>query len=528
MKDQNKGTYENRGHIERTSETTLRITELPLKKWTQDYKQFVELMLTGDGGKKTPEIKDFKENHTDTTVDFTIIADKEMIDKFEKEKDGLYGKFKLTGSLAISNMHLFDREGKILKYDSPLNVLETFYGIRLEFYHRRKESLVEKLEAEQRMLSNKARFVEEVCSGSLVVSNRKRHEILTDLQERKFDLIYKSTGAESSSESSSNEGEDDATVSELAKGYEYLLGMKIWSLTYERAQALRNEFSEKTEELRVLQETSPSQIWLNDLDSIEEALAERDAETNQVATQAKLAQKKGQKRQAIVAKKLAAKKKPSKKDAWDSDLEDSSDDDGGISLGSDSEVEALPKPKPKPIARKPVTVKPPVAKTAAKSLAKEASPVLASTSVKIAKSTSSTPTIHLESSDDEEELSLAERMKRKLKAPSAPSSPPKKHHSQHAEDTNNIVDMANLKPADVSPVKTKRVLARKDGNAKMPVKKTTKKKASIMEDSDSDEFAFQSDSEPADMIKIPIARSRRGGARKTAYVVDEESSGDEF
>lgn len=69
------------------------ITELAVRKWTQDYKQFLESLLPGaedaktksqgkggasgaagaskkaDKGDKGPSryIKDFKENHTDTT-----------------------------------------------------------------------------------------------------------------------------------------------------------------------------------------------------------------------------------------------------------------------------------------------------------------------------------------------------------------------------------------------------------------------------------------------------------------------------
>jgi DNA topoisomerase-2 len=96
--DQTKaGNYTCTGKIQRIDETTLEITELPLKVWTQDYKEFLEKMLVGDKDKKVDsEILDFKENHTDDTVAFTIIAAKEKIDEFEQSKLGLFGKFKLT------------------------------------------------------------------------------------------------------------------------------------------------------------------------------------------------------------------------------------------------------------------------------------------------------------------------------------------------------------------------------------------------------------------------------------------------
>jgi hypothetical protein len=54
--------------------------------------------------------------------------------------------------------------------------------------------------------------------------------------------------------------------------------MKIWSLTFERAQELRRQKSDKAEEVTKLTATSPEAIWLADLDAIDEALDERDVE----------------------------------------------------------------------------------------------------------------------------------------------------------------------------------------------------------------------------------------------------------
>ena len=48
-------------------DTKVLIDELPLRKWTHDYKQWLEQQIVGDD-KTTAWLKDFKENHTDTTV----------------------------------------------------------------------------------------------------------------------------------------------------------------------------------------------------------------------------------------------------------------------------------------------------------------------------------------------------------------------------------------------------------------------------------------------------------------------------
>ena len=92
-----------KGKIERTSDTTLAITELPIRKWTQDYKSFLDGMAKGSD-KHQGEISDFQEHHTDTTVFFTVTATKEKIDEFERFKGGLYGKFKLQTTISTKNM----------------------------------------------------------------------------------------------------------------------------------------------------------------------------------------------------------------------------------------------------------------------------------------------------------------------------------------------------------------------------------------------------------------------------------------
>lgn len=113
------------------------------------------------------------------------------------------------------------------------------------------------------------------------------------------------------SEDDSTSGES-ASDAELAKGYEYLLGMKIWSLTFERAEELRRQKAEKAEDVEKLKATSPESIWLSDLDVIVEALNERDTDISAELKREGIAQNKNRTVQAKrinVAKKNAAKSK---------------------------------------------------------------------------------------------------------------------------------------------------------------------------------------------------------------------------
>jgi DNA topoisomerase-2 len=124
------------GNVEVVDEKTVIISELPIGKWTTDYKQFLETVLVGNtahnhhpttntddgdnnGSSHTmiPFVKDFKENHTDTTVLFTVNCVPERLSEFNKDKLSLVKKFKLDTSVSTTNMHLFDLASHIRKHD---------------------------------------------------------------------------------------------------------------------------------------------------------------------------------------------------------------------------------------------------------------------------------------------------------------------------------------------------------------------------------------------------------------------------
>lgn len=123
-KDSN--NYSVLGNIEVIDDSTVVISELPVGKWTTDYKQFLESVMIGntannankdDGPNTVPFVKEFRENHTDTTVLFTVTVPPEKLAEIQAEKGGLVKKFKLEGSIATSNMHMFDINSQMRKYE---------------------------------------------------------------------------------------------------------------------------------------------------------------------------------------------------------------------------------------------------------------------------------------------------------------------------------------------------------------------------------------------------------------------------
>jgi DNA topoisomerase-2 len=84
-------------------------------------------------------LQDYKEHHDNTNVHFVITMAAKDVEKAEEQ--GLVEFFKLTSKVNTSNMICFDFDGKIRKYDTPEEILETFYPMRLAYYQKRKVCL---------------------------------------------------------------------------------------------------------------------------------------------------------------------------------------------------------------------------------------------------------------------------------------------------------------------------------------------------------------------------------------------------
>ena len=127
------------------------------------------------------------------------------------------------------------------------------------------------------------------------------------------------------------------------------MGMKIWSLTFEKAEKLRQELEEKRRLVEDLEVTSPPEIWENDLDALEKALDGRDDTMDAAEKEELKAQNKSKKRQAK-KKGAAPKKKGRKQDEWNSSDDESSDED---LLVPDLETESAASKKRPPTGRRP-------------------------------------------------------------------------------------------------------------------------------------------------------------------------------
>ena len=252
-------TYMFKGVYEVIADDKIHITELPIGTWTQKYKEFLEKMMSdepkdkdkdkkgGKSSKKKQLVKDYKDNSTDTKVDFTVTFQKGELKKLlakvdDNDVNEMEKSMNLTTTKKTTNMHMFNEKQKLMKFKSAEEIVDYFMPIRIQYYTKRKEDNLEKLEYQVKLLSNKAKFIQEQLDDSLDLRRKSKAQIVELLKSKKYD--------------------------ELDEDFKYLRSMPIDSVMSENIEKLLNEKAEREKEYDVLMSTTESQMWLNELQEL--------------------------------------------------------------------------------------------------------------------------------------------------------------------------------------------------------------------------------------------------------------------
>jgi DNA topoisomerase-2 len=232
----------------------IQVTELPVGFWTDDFKEHLESLAETtdkDGKKIIPVIKDYDDMSKDTTVDFTITLTKGKLEELESKVNDngcneLEKVFKLFNSGSLKNMHLFDADEQLKKYDSVNAIIDDYYLKRLSMYQVRKDYLVKALSAELLLLSNKTKYIKENLEGTIDLRRKKKDEVVSMLSGKGYDIM-----------------DDD-------EDYKYLTKMPMDSVTEENVIKLEKEHGKKEFELKRIQEMTIQEMWLTELDELVE------------------------------------------------------------------------------------------------------------------------------------------------------------------------------------------------------------------------------------------------------------------
>jgi DNA topoisomerase-2 len=267
------GQFMIRGSYEIISMDKIRITELPVGVWTNDYKEFLESLTettdTKTGKKVPPVIKDYDDMSKDTTIDFIITLQKGKLEELTSTPDGIYKQFKLTSTVSTTNMHLFDADDKLKKYNTIPEIIDDYYVKRLDMYEIRKKYLIDEIQRALILLDNKARYIQENLNGTIDLRKKKREEVNKMLTDKGYDMVN---------------GDED---------YKYLTRMPMDSVTEENVKKLMDEQEKKNKELIDIQNTTIPEMWLQELLILEEEYISFKGEKDRMMDSSVVLKKKG-------------------------------------------------------------------------------------------------------------------------------------------------------------------------------------------------------------------------------------------
>ena len=252
-----KNSYISKGIYKWIDNETLEITELPIGTWTEDYKEFLENMITSG----LNNLKYIENHYTSKNVRFILHFNTSVKDKISDKVEALF-KLQSSKNLSINNMHLFNNEGSIQKYESTTEIIKEWAETRILKYYERKMYQIKNLEKEAKVISNKMRFILDVIAGKIQIMNKKLVDIMARLVELKYPPI--------DTEKNKDDDDEDNENKKVAH-YNYLLKMPISQLTYDRKIILEKEHKELEDKLNALKDTNIEDIWMSDLVELEKA-----------------------------------------------------------------------------------------------------------------------------------------------------------------------------------------------------------------------------------------------------------------
>jgi DNA topoisomerase-2 len=228
------------------SKNQLIITELPPGLATKKYIAELNKMIYDKTVTKTQCLTDVIDLSTKNDILFKLImkpADYKKIKELSHEE--IITKFKLGTTISENNMYLFNKYGNIKKYDTPMDILNYHFKIRLAAYKKRKELQLAKLKHDMLVYKNKVRFINGIIAKEIAIMNVKKDKLFKYLSDEEYYQV------------------DDS--------YDYLINMAISTLTKERVIKLENEYNNKVNDLKDLENTEVEDIWMNEiLECVEE------------------------------------------------------------------------------------------------------------------------------------------------------------------------------------------------------------------------------------------------------------------
>jgi DNA topoisomerase-2 len=142
-------------------------------------------------------------------------------------------------------MHLFNDQDMLKKYGTVSEIIDDYYETRLELYSVRKLHLINVLERELVVLSNKAKYVQEILDDTIDLRRKTKIQVIDMLSAKQYAIIDSDTE------------------------YKYLTKMSMDSVSDENVAKMWNDRNKKADELELVKIKSTVVMWEEELMELE-------------------------------------------------------------------------------------------------------------------------------------------------------------------------------------------------------------------------------------------------------------------
>lgn len=230
------------------NDSIVHIEDIPIVNgWIEPYEKELDMRVSvsKDDGLK---IEDIKKKISNEFIDMKVIFKGNELQKMYK--NGSLEKFlMMTQNMSIKNIHLFDSNGKLTKYDSVNDIIQEFFEFRLEVYGKRREYYLKKLNNDLDISKFKVKFIEEYLEGTLLIAKKKISEVIQQLENKKYPKLA-----------------HDYRVKDDSKSYRYLTDMSIMSMTQDKINELKENMKECQDIYDKYFNTTVHELWMKELD----------------------------------------------------------------------------------------------------------------------------------------------------------------------------------------------------------------------------------------------------------------------
>lgn len=230
--------------------SVVHIEDIPIVNgWIEPYEKELDsrISVTKDDGLK---IEDIKKNVSNEYINMYVSFKGNELQKMYKNNT-LEKYLMLTQNMSVKNIHLFDSNDKLTKYDSVNDIIQEFYEFRLGIYEKRRQYYLAKLQNDLDLSKFKVKFIKEYLNGSLLIAKKKIADVIQQLEDKKYPKL-----------SNDHRSKDDA------KSYRYLTDMSILSLTQDKIFDLEENMKSCQSYYDEYYNISVNELWLKELDEL--------------------------------------------------------------------------------------------------------------------------------------------------------------------------------------------------------------------------------------------------------------------